>query len=193
MLLGVTDRSRMTQHQSLDGQNLAREGSDLEQRSAQGLDIEDLNILFPSVLDFLFVHNTIDQYLTHFHLSDHDFGISLDTSSSPSAAQSHQNRNLMEGLDADGQLLPLPHQLLPSNAARPSSTQENDDRSQIGDETLVRRAANNLTARPVSEYATAQGNPYPRLRWETPRSPVDYLIAGSGKPNKSRSPSRKRG
>ncbi|KAL9137244.1 MAG: hypothetical protein Q9175_001551 [Cornicularia normoerica] len=161
----------MTQHQSLDGQNLAREGSDLEQRSAQGLDIEDLNMLFP----------------------DHDFGISLDTSSSPSAAQSHQNRNLMEGLDADGQLLPLPHQLLPSNATRPSSTQENDDRPQIGDETLIRRAANNLAARPVSEHATAQGNPYPRLRWETPRSPVDYLTAGSGKPNKSRSPSRKRG
>ena len=138
-----------------------------------------------------FVHK--EQNLIRWHLSDHDFGISFDAAPSPFAGQYHHlHLNSLEGFDINGQPLPPPHQILPSNAASPSNARENDVGSPMGDETLIRRAANNLAARPVCEYTTSQENPYPRLQWETPRYPADYLTPSPNGPSKSQSPSRKR-
>lgn len=43
---------RLVQQQGLDGRVSAGEGRGLEQRLAQGVELEDLNTLFPSVLHF---------------------------------------------------------------------------------------------------------------------------------------------
>lgn len=99
----------------------------------------------------------------------------------------------MERFDVSGQPLPPTHQLLPSNAVSPSDTRENDVGPHIGDETLIHLAANNLAARPVSEYANSQGHLYPTLRWESPQSPANYLTPGLDRPSKSRSSTRELG
>ncbi|KAF6233234.1 hypothetical protein HO173_008523 [Letharia columbiana] len=159
------------QLQGLDGRVSAGEGRGLEQRLAQGVELEDLNTLFPG----------------------HDFGTPFDASSSPITGQSHLYQKFADGFDINGQPLPPKHQLLSSNVTNPPSTRENDIDPQNGDEILICQAANNLAARPISEYAAFQGTSYSTLRWETPRSPADYFTPGLGRPSKSRSPSRKRG
>ena len=77
--------------------------------------------------------------------------------------------NSLEALGEDSmvnsQSLPTMHGSLQSYAARPSNTREKDVGPQFGDEILIHQAANNLAARPISEYAISQGNPYFTLRW----------------------------
>ena len=119
--------------------------------------------------------------------------MSFDASSAPFAGQSHFYRDSLEEFDANGQPVPISHQLLSPNAAGPSDTRGIHTGPQIGDETLIRRAANNLAARPVSEYGPSQGNPYPGLQWEPPRSPADYPTPGRSKPTKSYPQSHRQG
>lgn len=167
---GVGVHTPAQQH-GIDGRVFTEENREPDQHSTSGARFEDLKVLFP----------------------DHDFGISFDAAPSPFAGQYHHlHLNSLEGFDINGQPLPPPHQILPSNAASPSNARENDVGSPMGDETLIRRAANNLAARPVCEYTTSQENPYPRLQWETPRYPADYLTPSPNGPSKSQSPSRKR-
>ncbi|CAD6592044.1 MAG: hypothetical protein ASARMPRED_005953 [Alectoria sarmentosa] len=164
---------RLVQQQGQGGQFFKEEGHEFDQYSAQGANSGDLNILFP----------------------DHDFGIRSDGLSSPFKGQSYLCLDPLQGFDINGQSLPPSPELMPSNATNPSNTREIYVLPQIGDETLIRRAADSLAARPLSEYATSPRDLYAILRWETPRSPADYLTLGPGRPNKSRSPSpsRKRG
>ncbi|CAD6585702.1 MAG: hypothetical protein ASARMPREDX12_002096 [Alectoria sarmentosa] len=163
----------LVQQQGQGGQFFKEEGHEFDQYSAQGANSGDLNILFP----------------------DHDFGIRSDGLSSPFKGQSYLCLDPLQGFDINGQSLPPSPELMPSNATNPSNTREIYVLPQIGDETLIRRAADSLAARPLSEYATSPRDLYAILRWETPRSPADYLTLGPGRPNKSRSPSpsRKRG
>lgn len=184
---GATDCSRPAQQQGLDGQTFTKEDRELDQQSARGARLEDLNIFFPSVPQSIYVHNPLGQNLTRRHLSNRDFGTYFDAVSSQFAGQHHLRLNPPNGFDINGQALPPWHQILPSNVASPSNTQEFDVSPQMGDGTLIRRAANNLAARPVSERATSSGNPYPRLLWATPRSPANYPT-----PNESYSISRER-
>ena len=188
LFLGMADSSRLVQQQDPDAQILAGDGYDLESRSTKGMRFEDSSILSASVFHFLCI--VAKQYLTCLHLSGHDSKLPFDIPSSPGIRQSHLYKNQLEIYPLDGQFLQPPQQLLPSNAASPSNIQEN---AQIGDETLIRRAANNLSARPTSEFALSQEDARTRLPWENPRSPADYLKPGPDKPSKSHSPSRKRG
>lgn len=50
LLLSTTESSRLAQQQGLDGKIVAGRGRDIEQHLAQGVDLEDLDVLFPSVL-----------------------------------------------------------------------------------------------------------------------------------------------
>lgn len=135
----------------------------------------------------------MEQYLTSFHLSNHNVRIPSYATSPPFAGQSPFYGTPPQGFNIEPQPLQSSHQLLPSNNASPSQTQQNEVSPQTSDEALIRQAANNLYARPVSELAIPQGEIYPRLQWETPSAPADYLTPGPAVLSGSRSASRKRG
>lgn len=161
----------LVQRQGLDGQALIGGSRGLEERSAQVVGLEDDNIVFPN-------HNArIPSYAT----------------SPPFAGQSPFYGNPPQGVNIDPQPLQSSHQLLRSNNASPSKTQQNEVGPRTSDEALIRQAANNLYARPVSELAIPHGEIYPRLQWETPSAPADYLTPGPGGLSGSRPASRKRG
>lgn len=82
--------SRLVQQQGLDGRVSAGEGRGLEQRLAQGVELEDLNTLFPSVLHFSciitpwnsFLQVPISVTMTSGHLSmsrAHQLRVSLNS------------------------------------------------------------------------------------------------------------------
>lgn len=161
----------LVQQQGFDGQAFVGESRELGQHSTQVVNLENHHILFP----------------------DHNIGIPYSASSLPFIGQSHFPQNNPQRFNVDTPPLQPLHQILPSNAATLSQAQQNEVSPRTSDEILIRRAANNLSARPVSDLAVSPVERHHGLRWAIPSAPADYMTPGPGGPSESRSASRQRG